>query len=168
METMVDMFKRFGLSEDDFLYDFNSDIFYHWSGLSVTAEALEFSTPERQFNKWLSQHLETLSESDKNEKRDQLRTYQKHYLFILDFKDWLFNKIIEEMGLAYSLLTDFDKRQELYREKRCEYINGWEPGKIWHPKDLTDKVPRDLKQKAIEAWDYVLDYRAMMTKIDRG
>ena len=66
------------------------------------------------------------------------------------------------MGLTYSLLTYFDKRQELYGKKRREYIDGWESGKMWHPKDLTDKVPQDLKQKAIEAWDYVLNYRTEM------
>ena len=60
-----DYFQENGLSENDFLYDFNSDVFYHWSGLSITLEALEFSKSGHQFNKYLNQHLKTLSESDK-------------------------------------------------------------------------------------------------------
>ena len=38
--SVAEMLKNVGLSEDDFCYELNSDVYYHWSGFGVTLEAL--------------------------------------------------------------------------------------------------------------------------------
>lgn len=150
--------EKIGLSENDFFYSFDTDTFYHWSGICASREALAFPTSLQQFRAELDQHLEGLP--DKEDRLAQFRLYQKHYAFVCEFKDWLLNKIIDETGLESLDNGDFEGRQQLYREKRREYITGWEQGQMWNAKDLTDKVPVSLKQATIEAWDFVLSYQA--------
>jgi|CXWL01.1.fsa_nt_gi hypothetical protein len=157
---VAEMLKNVGLSEDDFCYELNSDIYYHWSGFGVTLETLCFDRVEN-LKAEIDKHLSSLT--DKEERLEKFNLYKKHYKFVCDLKSWLLDKIIEESGI--NNLTDFETKQEAYRTKRREYISGWEQGKSWNADDLTDdpiKIPAELKRKAIEAWDYVITYRNLL------
>lgn len=164
MISIVDkLLEKIGLSEDDFFYDVDTDILYHWSGVCITRDALISPASRWHLATELNLHLQSLPNKDKEEKLVQFRLYQKHYNFICEFKGWLMDRIIAEAGIKSiaptDTLRDFEVRQELYREKRREYIPGWEQGKKWHARDLTDKVPTDLKQAVVEAWDFVITYQ---------
>lgn len=153
----MEMLKDAGLPEDDFFYEIDRDIYYHWSGLGITVEALSFGRAV-DFKAELNEHLSRLT--DKEERLEKFNLYKGHYEFICDLRSWLLDKIIKESGI--NNLTDFEKRRDVYKAKRREYINGWEQGKQWCAHDLTDdttKIPTDLRQKAIEAWDYIVTYR---------
>lgn len=153
------IFENMGLSRDDFLYELDRDVYYHWSGFRITVEALLLGSAV-DFKAELDKHLSRLT--DKKERLGKFNLYKEHYEFICDFKDWLLNKIIEELDI--NNLTDYEEKQEAYKAKRREYISGWEPMKSWHANDLTSdptKIPTALRQKVIEAWDYVVTYRSV-------
>lgn len=97
----------------------------------------------------INKHLSSLT--DKEERLEKFNLHKEHYKFICDFKSWLLDKIIEESGI--NNLTDFEERQDVYKAKRREYINGWEQGKQWCAHDLTDdptKIPTNLRQKQLK------------------
>lgn len=154
------VFENVELSKDDFLYALDSDVYYHWSGFGITAEALLLGIAV-DYKAELDKHLSRLT--SKEERLEKFNLYKEHYKFICDFKDWLFNKIMEELDI--NNLTDYEEKQEAYKAKRREYISGWEPMKPWHANDLTSnptKIPTVLRQKIVEAWDYVIAYRRVL------